>query len=226
MEGRGLLPIFLWSTDTHFLAVTEAGKCARAPAPQPRLRTSGPAFPAVSSLCRRQCAMLYGDHGSVPGTEGPGGRVPGRLTLLSGALWCPQVVYFTALLPYCVLIIYLVRGLTLHGATNGLAYMFTPKVGTGGRRTCRLPGWVERGRPGKVGGTPSGWVGELCGLPVALGPLPSQAGPKPCSFWGHWPLGPHSQPRTPLAACGPGDLSSSLLSLLPAHLHAPLSLQG
>lgn len=44
------------------------------------------------------------------------------------ALWCPQVVYFTALLPYCVLIIYLVRGLTLHGATNGLVYMFTPKV--------------------------------------------------------------------------------------------------
>ncbi|XP_049718400.1 sodium- and chloride-dependent transporter XTRP3 isoform X1 [Elephas maximus indicus] len=39
-----------------------------------------------------------------------------------------QVVYFTALLPYCVLIIYLVRGLTLHGATNGLAYMFTPKL--------------------------------------------------------------------------------------------------
>nr|XP_044992185.1 sodium- and chloride-dependent transporter XTRP3 isoform X4 [Jaculus jaculus] len=39
-----------------------------------------------------------------------------------------QVVYFTALLPYCVLIIYLVRGLTLHGATNGLVYMFTPKV--------------------------------------------------------------------------------------------------
>jgi hypothetical protein len=44
------------------------------------------------------------------------------------ALWCSQVVYFTASLPYCVLIIYLIRGLTLHGATNGLVYMFTPKV--------------------------------------------------------------------------------------------------
>ncbi|KAK7806928.1 hypothetical protein U0070_026071 [Myodes glareolus] len=39
----------------------------------------------------------------------------------------PQVVYFTASMPYCVLIIYLIRGLTLHGATNGLKYMFTPK---------------------------------------------------------------------------------------------------
>lgn len=38
------------------------------------------------------------------------------------------MVYFTASLPYCVLIIYLIRGLTLHGATNGLLYMFTPKV--------------------------------------------------------------------------------------------------
>lgn len=61
----------------------------------------------------------------------------------SAALWCPQVVYFTALLPYCVLIIYLVRGLTLHGATNGLAYMFTPKVRIGGRGyppSCRVGG--------------------------------------------------------------------------------------
>ncbi|KFP57631.1 Sodium- and chloride-dependent transporter XTRP3A, partial [Cariama cristata] len=39
-----------------------------------------------------------------------------------------QVVYVTASLPYCVLIIYLIRGLTLHGAVNGLVYMFTPKL--------------------------------------------------------------------------------------------------
>ncbi|KFV47989.1 Sodium- and chloride-dependent transporter XTRP3, partial [Tyto alba] len=38
------------------------------------------------------------------------------------------VVYVTASLPYCVLIIYLIRGLTLHGAVNGLVYMFTPKL--------------------------------------------------------------------------------------------------
>ncbi|XP_055985314.1 sodium- and chloride-dependent transporter XTRP3 [Sorex fumeus] len=50
------------------------------------------------------------------------------LCILRGTESTGKVVYFTALLPYCVLIIYLVRGLTLHGAINGLAYMFTPKL--------------------------------------------------------------------------------------------------
>ncbi|XP_039084213.1 sodium- and chloride-dependent transporter XTRP3 isoform X1 [Hyaena hyaena] len=57
------------------------------------------------------------------------------LCILRGTESTGKVVYFTALLPYCVLIIYLVRGLTLHGATNGLAYMFTPKVQAGGKGT-------------------------------------------------------------------------------------------
>ncbi|KAJ8288257.1 hypothetical protein COCON_G00009160 [Conger conger] len=39
-----------------------------------------------------------------------------------------KVVYFTATFPYLVLIIYLIRGVTLHGALNGLRYMFTPKM--------------------------------------------------------------------------------------------------
>ncbi|XP_046293656.1 sodium- and chloride-dependent transporter XTRP3 [Marmota monax] len=50
------------------------------------------------------------------------------LCILRGTESTGKVVYFTALLPYCVLIIYLIRGLTLHGATNGLMYMFTPKI--------------------------------------------------------------------------------------------------
>ncbi|KAM8925591.1 sodium- and chloride-dependent transporter XTRP3 [Lycaon pictus] len=50
------------------------------------------------------------------------------LCILRGTESTGKVVYFTASLPYCVLLIYLVRGLTLHGATNGLAYMFTPKL--------------------------------------------------------------------------------------------------
>ncbi|XP_006893111.1 PREDICTED: sodium- and chloride-dependent transporter XTRP3 [Elephantulus edwardii] len=50
------------------------------------------------------------------------------LCILRGTESTGKVVYFTASLPYCVLIIYLVRGLTLHGATNGLTYMFTPKL--------------------------------------------------------------------------------------------------
>ncbi|XP_069767428.1 sodium- and chloride-dependent transporter XTRP3A-like isoform X2 [Narcine bancroftii] len=39
-----------------------------------------------------------------------------------------KVVYVTACFPYLVLLIYLIRGVTLHGATNGILYMFTPKI--------------------------------------------------------------------------------------------------
>ncbi|XP_057562838.1 sodium- and chloride-dependent transporter XTRP3 isoform X5 [Hippopotamus amphibius kiboko] len=60
------------------------------------------------------------------------------LCILRGVESTGKVVYFTVLLPYCVLIIYLVRGLTLHGATNGLAYMFTPKCGIAARGSPAL----------------------------------------------------------------------------------------
>lgn len=39
-----------------------------------------------------------------------------------------QVVYVTAIFPYLVLTIFLVRALTLPGATAGLVYLFTPDV--------------------------------------------------------------------------------------------------
>lgn len=39
-----------------------------------------------------------------------------------------KAIYFTALFPYLVLTIFLIRGLTLPGATEGLTYLFTPKV--------------------------------------------------------------------------------------------------
>lgn len=38
------------------------------------------------------------------------------------------MIYFTALFPYLVLTIFVIRGLTLPGATQGLIYLFTPKV--------------------------------------------------------------------------------------------------
>lgn len=63
---------------------------------------------------------------------------------------CPQVVYFTASMPYCVLIIYLVRGLTLHGATNGLMYMFTPKVWAAREGDCPFLGCLGGKRRGKI----------------------------------------------------------------------------
>lgn len=39
-----------------------------------------------------------------------------------------QVMYFSSLFPYVVLFCFLVRGLFLKGAVDGIAHMFTPKV--------------------------------------------------------------------------------------------------
>ncbi|XP_054477474.1 sodium- and chloride-dependent transporter XTRP3-like [Anoplopoma fimbria] len=48
--------------------------------------------------------------------------------IVKGVKSTGKVVYFTALFPYVVLIIYLIRGFTLHGALNGITYMFVPKM--------------------------------------------------------------------------------------------------
>ncbi|XP_048881398.1 sodium- and chloride-dependent transporter XTRP3-like [Brienomyrus brachyistius] len=50
------------------------------------------------------------------------------LCIVRGVASTGKVVYFTASFPYLVLFIYLIRGVTLHGAVNGLKYMFTPKL--------------------------------------------------------------------------------------------------
>ncbi|XP_051575206.1 sodium- and chloride-dependent transporter XTRP3-like [Myxocyprinus asiaticus] len=50
------------------------------------------------------------------------------LSIVRGVKSTGVVVYFTATFPYVVLIIYLIRGVTLHGAWNGVKYMFTPKL--------------------------------------------------------------------------------------------------
>ncbi|KAM6936515.1 sodium- and chloride-dependent transporter XTRP3 [Lycodopsis pacificus] len=50
------------------------------------------------------------------------------LFIVKGIKSTGKVVYFTAIFPYVVLFIYLIRGFTLHGALNGVAYMFTPKL--------------------------------------------------------------------------------------------------
>ncbi|XP_013361353.1 PREDICTED: sodium-dependent neutral amino acid transporter B(0)AT3 isoform X1 [Chinchilla lanigera] len=69
------------------------------------------------------------------------GAVQWRLLLCQAASWAVvylcvsrgiettgKAIYFTALFPYLVLTIFLVRGLTLPGATEGLIYLFTPNV--------------------------------------------------------------------------------------------------
>ncbi|XP_067857939.1 sodium- and chloride-dependent transporter XTRP3A-like isoform X3 [Heptranchias perlo] len=50
------------------------------------------------------------------------------LCIIRGTESTGKVVYVTASFPYVVLLIYLIRGVTLHGAGNGLAYMFTPRI--------------------------------------------------------------------------------------------------
>ena len=55
------------------------------------------------------------------------GGSPGSLWLEQGqghlgASTCPQVVYFTSLFPYCVLVVLAARGLTLPGAYQGVQY--------------------------------------------------------------------------------------------------------
>ncbi|KAG9333144.1 hypothetical protein JZ751_013402 [Albula glossodonta] len=51
---------------------------------------------------------------------------------LSRSEWCelanPSAVYVTSTLPYVVLTIFLIRGLTLKGSVNGIKFLFTPDV--------------------------------------------------------------------------------------------------
>lgn len=39
-----------------------------------------------------------------------------------------QIMYFSSLFPYVVLLCFLIRGLLLNGSLDGIRHMFTPKV--------------------------------------------------------------------------------------------------
>lgn len=89
-----------------------------------------------SAFCCHQRRRVY------PSCEQGGG------CQLQEGLWptvgpCPllQVMYFSSLFPYVVLACFLVRGLLLRGAVDGILHMFTPKVrasGSPGTRTALL----------------------------------------------------------------------------------------
>ncbi|XP_074055668.1 inactive sodium-dependent neutral amino acid transporter B(0)AT3 isoform X2 [Macrotis lagotis] len=50
------------------------------------------------------------------------------ICIIRGIETTGKAIYFTALFPYVVLTIFLIRGLTLPGATEGLIYLFTPNM--------------------------------------------------------------------------------------------------
>ncbi|XP_066231064.1 inactive sodium-dependent neutral amino acid transporter B(0)AT3 isoform X2 [Saccopteryx leptura] len=52
------------------------------------------------------------------------------LCVIRGIESTGKAIYFTALFPYLVLTIFLIRGLTLPGAAQGLTYLFTPNMQT------------------------------------------------------------------------------------------------
>lgn len=120
----------------------------------PRSTTSGTVRPSTSQTTLRKAARCSGGSWCVwapPGASsspasskastpwerwlstgrGTMQHRPGRRPIRHWqSLRFPQAVYVTATFPYLVLTIFLVRGLTLPGATDGLQYLFTPKVGS------------------------------------------------------------------------------------------------
>lgn len=50
-------------------------------------------------------------------------------------------MYFSSLFPYVVLVCFLVRGLLLRGAVDGIMHMFTPKVRVTEPQRGSPPGW-------------------------------------------------------------------------------------
>lgn len=50
------------------------------------------------------------------------------VAMLNGIESSGKVMYFTATCPYLVLLIFLIRGLTLPGSSDGLSYLFTPDL--------------------------------------------------------------------------------------------------
>lgn len=74
-----------------------------------------------------------------------------------------QAIYFTALFPYLVLTIFLIRGLMLSGVTHRLCYLFTPNISGGGQGAQ----WAREAGLGVSAGLGQGLWSGVCG-PVHL----------------------------------------------------------
>lgn len=96
-----------------------------------------------------------------------------------------KAVYITSTLPYVVLTIFLIRGLTLKGATNGIVFLFTPNVSVplstlGLQLLWERPPWGEASPPETSPGQSQGpsmracWACELEGGSVRIESSPSK----------------------------------------------------
>ncbi|XP_035705905.1 sodium-dependent nutrient amino acid transporter 1 isoform X1 [Folsomia candida] len=61
------------------------------------------------------------------------------ISLIKGVESAGKVAYFTALFPYIVLFIFLIRGITLPGAWDGISYFISPQWG----KLLELKVWIE-----------------------------------------------------------------------------------
>lgn len=98
----------------------------------------------VEPECERSSATTYfwyRETLNITSTIADSGGLNWRMTLSLLAAWIivclavikgiqssGKVMYFSSLFPYVVLFCFLVRGLMLKGATDGIAHMFTPKL--------------------------------------------------------------------------------------------------
>lgn len=101
----------------------EGGHCPPRQSPRVSLRAAQP--PSVTGACSPPSPVRPHD----PAVAGGRSRAPLTRVDAEEANNRPfQAIYFTALFPYLVLTVFLVRGLTLPGAMQGLTYLFTPDV--------------------------------------------------------------------------------------------------
>uniref|UniRef100_A0A5F9CKL0 Transporter n=1 Tax=Oryctolagus cuniculus TaxID=9986 RepID=A0A5F9CKL0_RABIT len=98
------------------------------------------------------------------------------LCVIRGIETTGKAIYFTALFPYLVLTIFLIRGLTLPGATHGLRYLFTPNVSGGGQGT-------PSGQGRRASGSQQGW-GRDFGLGAWTGAPAGSPGANEVGLWG------------------------------------------